>query len=215
MAQIGRRCDDIQLPVYLQAVKCLYRLHNHLQNTDKAEQEKKRTQPLILRFRKEHINKEPGKARLEQADQGKDCGDASKDGHILSGRLYLFQCKIQDTLSLSALDKGFAGAHHQADPGIPPGKFLYRKLIAALCGIIEKGPASAKSVEHNKVVIIPINNAGVLCLLPQGFQLIAVSLRLHPVQSSGFHHIKSVGAVPGNAAFVTDLFQREIAAIMG
>ena len=109
--------------------------------------------------------------------------------------------------ALSGRDKILPGCDHQTDSCKGPVKLLHGYSDKTPCRIIDDGIIALKTVQHHKVIKIPVDNTGEFCVLFQSADLHAVSGGLKAVAAGSDQYISGIGAVSRNTAVFANLLQ--------
>ena len=88
------------------------------------------------------------------------------------------------------------GLEEQADAGEGVVKGLHRDGIGPLCGVVEHRLVAPKAVENDKVIEVPMNDAGEFSVRFQPLRLIPVALCGKTVAARGAKNVARVRAVP-------------------
>ena len=171
--------------------------------------------PIGVHPRQQPVQKDPGKSRLDDAQQGgDDCGDHSK-GNCRTRSFQLLHGKGPYTSGLSAGYKVFRGFKHQADTGKRLIKGFQGDAVAALGGVIQHSFVALESVQNYKVVEIPVDDAGKFAIGFQILRLESVALGAETVTSCRTQYIFCIGAIPGHTAVSAHLLQWKPFSIIG
>ena len=215
LPHIGGVADRSHFPAQFQVVYTLDPGHNNLQNSQPRHNTQKWHQQFPVFPAQKPVHKEPPDSRVNQAEQIAQQGhDHGKDDGGPRA-LHSFPDEGQHALPLSARFKVFSRGKHQNDAGERVIKFLHGHLDPAAGRIVQHGIVSPEPVQHDKMVEVPVDNAGKSSLFFQCIRLAAETLDLHAVMLSRQHNVPGIAAVPGHAAIIPPLFQRDPAVIIG
>ena len=119
-----------------------------------------RPEPFRIDSRQQPVQKYPGEARPDDPDQGRDQGAEHHKGHRGSGALQTFPPKGQDALGLSVGNEALIRLDHQADAGEGAVEGFHFHPADSSGGVVQYGFSAPKTVQHHKMVEVPMDDAG-------------------------------------------------------
>ena len=169
---------------------------DELKHADARERKREGHKPLRVFAGQQPVEKNTGKRRRHNAEQRRnDRGQCYKSDRGPCADQPLFRV-LQHGLRLALGNKAFGGLEEQADAGEGVVKGLHRDGIGPLCGVVEHRLVAPKAVENDKVIEVPMNDAGEFSVRFQPLRLIPVALCGKTVAARGAKNVARVRAVP-------------------
>ena len=172
-------------------------------------------QQLPVLAGQEAVHEEAAENGVDDAEEVADHGAEQHEGHRRARALEALAGKFQGALGLAAGLKVGAGRDLEADAGKGRVKVLHGHLDLAPGGVVYVGVVALEAVQHDKVVEVPVDDAGQQDLVLERGNLAAVALGLKAVAAGGDQDILGARPVAGDAAVQAHLLQRHPLVVVG
>ena len=207
--------DNGHFPVDFESVDVLYPCRRDLGNAEDGQQTDKGQEQLPVLPGQQAVHEKAGEDGIDDAEEIADRGGEQHKNHRRPRSGKSPAGKFQRAFRLAAGHEALARFDLEDDAGEGAVKLLHRDFDFPAGRIVEIGIAAPEAVENHKVIEIPVDDAGEAHFLPHGVDFAAISLGVKAVAPRRGQHVPCVGAVAGDAAVETDLFQRHPLAIVG
>ena len=206
---------DCQFPFHPQREDLFHYRSHHLNHGDRGCQNQKWRHPSRIPARKQLIQKDPLKCRIDHADQRCDGGKRNSKRKGGAEPLHLPAHEPHDTLRTAFRHKVLPRGQLNDNPRKAGLELLFGHLNKASGRVIEHRSPLPEAIQYNEVIKIPEQDAGEDSLVLEVGSLYLVSVRIHSVIDRRPADVVRVGTVSGNAAVLAHLLQRNPLAIIG
>ena len=215
LPHIGRAADGSHFPVDFQSIDGLGPGDHDLNESQQDQERNKGVQPFPVFPCQQPVHKDAGGDRIDDAEQITDGRGQHDEGHRRPRADEPFAGKIQGAFRLAAGREAFARDGSDGDPCKGRVKFLHRHPDGAPGRVVKISVFPLESVQHHKMVHVPMDDTGKRSLVPDGFRAVAKSLYLKAVMNRGQRDVFGFAAIPGNPAVRAHLLQGHPFPIIG
>ena len=142
---------------------------------------------------------------MDDAEQGADERGEQHKKSRLPGAAKTAFCKGKHAFGLSRGSKVRAGSYPETDSGKCFVQLFHGNAKLTPGRIVDTGVSAPEPGQDDKMIEIPVENAGKLDVFPQTFRLAAEAFRRKTIVSGRPEHVFGIGPVAGDAAVAADL----------
>ena len=206
---------DGHLPVDLEGVNRPHPFHHDLENRQGRHHDDEGHKPVRRPAGEQLVKEQPGHDGVDDVKQGADHRGQYDEGHGRPCPAQALSGKGDGALPAAGGDEVLPRLKGQAKAGKGGAELLHAHVHHAPGGVVEHGVLPLKAVQHDKMVKVPVDDAGKRSLLPERLHFHLVAVDVQAVMLAGQENVFHVGAVPADPAVQADLLQRNPFAVIG